>query len=307
MQKGLSDSKTHECVYCCCCCFLSEFSALVPVSCFIYYHTCSGSVHLSCKFTKIFYFFSDFTTDWAVLLRSTGYLFWGCVLLLLLGLQERVPDSPSPAPSLEDHRRPGSHPSSHRSSSVSSSPAHTESSSDRIRASPHTADTHFLLHHFVCLWAVVETLPPSSIQPHITTACPWTTPCSASHPTSPPGLKRETWPTTWATKQQRTKGITPTKVSHSPLQVRVFSSCVSIATRVAQNRSHTIKSWKWEHLNFKVKRSWDVLIQRWTAKCSHLYYVNCSVGGHIFSFLQMEICYCARAKEQTQYFWSRCQ
>lgn len=58
-----------------------------------------------------------------------------CLFLLLLGLQERVPDSPSPAPSLEDHRRPGSHPSSHRSSSVSSSPAHTESSSDRIRAS----------------------------------------------------------------------------------------------------------------------------------------------------------------------------
>ncbi|XP_072266596.1 dachshund homolog 1 isoform X2 [Pyxicephalus adspersus] len=48
------------------------------------------------------------------------------------GSQERVPDSPSPAPSLEDGRRPGSHPSSHRSSSVSSSPARTESSSDRI-------------------------------------------------------------------------------------------------------------------------------------------------------------------------------
>lgn len=47
-------------------------------------------------------------------------------------IKERVPDSPSPVPSLEDHRRPGSHPSSHRSSSVSSSPAHTESSSDRI-------------------------------------------------------------------------------------------------------------------------------------------------------------------------------
>ncbi|XP_060909179.1 dachshund d isoform X12 [Labrus bergylta] len=47
-------------------------------------------------------------------------------------IKERVQDSPSPAPSLEDHRRPGSHPSSHRSSSVSSSPAHTESSSDRI-------------------------------------------------------------------------------------------------------------------------------------------------------------------------------
>ncbi|XP_024258528.1 dachshund homolog 1 isoform X4 [Oncorhynchus tshawytscha] len=47
-------------------------------------------------------------------------------------IKERVPDSPSPTPSLEDGRRPGSHPSSHRSSSVSSSPAHTESSSDRI-------------------------------------------------------------------------------------------------------------------------------------------------------------------------------
>ncbi|KAM9803186.1 dachshund d isoform X1 [Syngnathus typhle] len=55
----------------------------------------------------------------------------GCVLSLQ-GLQERMQDSPSPAPSLEDHRRPGSHPSSHRSSSVSSSPAYTESSSDRI-------------------------------------------------------------------------------------------------------------------------------------------------------------------------------
>lgn len=82
----------------------------------------------------------------------TGYLFWLCVLLLLLGLQERVPDSPSPAPSLEDHRRPGSHPSSHRSSSVSSSPAHTESSSDRIRTSlqtPRTFSTHFVCEQFM--------------------------------------------------------------------------------------------------------------------------------------------------------------
>ncbi|KAM7131183.1 dachshund homolog 1 isoform 4-T4 [Ciconia maguari] len=47
-------------------------------------------------------------------------------------IKERVPDSPSPAPSVEEGRRPGSHPSSHRSSSVSSSPARTESSSDRI-------------------------------------------------------------------------------------------------------------------------------------------------------------------------------
>ncbi|XP_058249307.1 dachshund d isoform X4 [Hemibagrus wyckioides] len=49
-------------------------------------------------------------------------------------IKERVPDSPSPAPSLEDGRRPGSRPSSQRSSSVSSSPAHTESSSDRMQA-----------------------------------------------------------------------------------------------------------------------------------------------------------------------------
>uniref|UniRef100_A0A8C6SJH2 Dachshund d n=1 Tax=Neogobius melanostomus TaxID=47308 RepID=A0A8C6SJH2_9GOBI len=49
-------------------------------------------------------------------------------------IKERIQDSPSPAPSLEDNRRPGSQPSSHRSSSVSSSPAHTESSSDRIPA-----------------------------------------------------------------------------------------------------------------------------------------------------------------------------
>ncbi|XP_052004744.1 dachshund homolog 1-like isoform X3 [Xyrauchen texanus] len=47
-------------------------------------------------------------------------------------IKERVPDSPSPAPSMEDGRRPESRPSSQRSSSVSSSPAHTESSSDRM-------------------------------------------------------------------------------------------------------------------------------------------------------------------------------
>ncbi|KAG9492094.1 hypothetical protein GDO78_000553, partial [Eleutherodactylus coqui] len=56
-------------------------------------------------------------------------------------IKERVPDSPSPAPSLEDGRRPGSHPSSHRSSSVSSSPARTESSSDRIHETPLSTPT----------------------------------------------------------------------------------------------------------------------------------------------------------------------
>lgn len=63
------------------------------------------------------------------------FFLFNCSLFCLDDLQERVPDSPSPAPSLEDGRRPGSHPSSHRSSSVSSSPARTESSSDRIRRS----------------------------------------------------------------------------------------------------------------------------------------------------------------------------
>ncbi|XP_030127351.4 dachshund homolog 1 isoform X4 [Taeniopygia guttata] len=56
-------------------------------------------------------------------------------------IKERVPDSPSPAPSLEEGRRPGSHPSSHRSSSVSSSPARTESSSDRIHETPLSTPT----------------------------------------------------------------------------------------------------------------------------------------------------------------------
>ncbi|MCJ8748036.1 hypothetical protein PDJAM_G00160290 [Pangasius djambal] len=46
-------------------------------------------------------------------------------------IKERVRDSPSPSPSLEDGRRSGSHVSSRQSSSMSSSPAHTESSSDR--------------------------------------------------------------------------------------------------------------------------------------------------------------------------------
>lgn len=66
-------------------------------------------------------------------------------------LQERVPDSPSPAPSLDDGRRSGSHLSSRPSSSVSSSPAHTESSSDRPRMS-FLQPPMILAHSF---WAVV--------------------------------------------------------------------------------------------------------------------------------------------------------
>uniref|UniRef100_A0A3B5MMY9 Dachshund d n=1 Tax=Xiphophorus couchianus TaxID=32473 RepID=A0A3B5MMY9_9TELE len=58
-------------------------------------------------------------------------------------IKERVPDSPSPAPSLEDNRRPGSHPSSHRSSSVSSSPAHTENSYERLSLAGQTLPPGF--------------------------------------------------------------------------------------------------------------------------------------------------------------------
>uniref|UniRef100_A0A8C4SCW6 Dachshund a n=1 Tax=Erpetoichthys calabaricus TaxID=27687 RepID=A0A8C4SCW6_ERPCA len=47
-------------------------------------------------------------------------------------LQERVQDSPSPAPSLEDNQRPASQASSHQSSSVSSSPSPHDSTSEHF-------------------------------------------------------------------------------------------------------------------------------------------------------------------------------
>ncbi|XP_066437384.1 dachshund homolog 1 isoform X10 [Eleutherodactylus coqui] len=79
-------------------------------------------------------------------------------------IKERVPDSPSPAPSLEDGRRPGSHPSSHRSSSVSSSPARTESSSDRIRmsyTSIHFQRQGFPGEHYPEYHTALDSLPSS--------------------------------------------------------------------------------------------------------------------------------------------------
>ncbi|XP_064422704.1 dachshund a isoform X3 [Latimeria chalumnae] len=47
-------------------------------------------------------------------------------------IKERIQDSPSPAPSLDDTQGPGSHVSSHQSSSVSSSPSQHGNSADRI-------------------------------------------------------------------------------------------------------------------------------------------------------------------------------
>ncbi|XP_055499858.1 dachshund a isoform X2 [Leucoraja erinacea] len=51
-------------------------------------------------------------------------------------IKERVHNSLSPEPSLEDSQRPGSHPSSHQSSSISSSPSQHDIASDRISGQP---------------------------------------------------------------------------------------------------------------------------------------------------------------------------
>lgn len=56
---------------------------------------------------------------------------WNFLLCFLL-CQERMPESPSPAPSLEENHRPGSQTSSHPSSSVSSSPSQVDHHSDRM-------------------------------------------------------------------------------------------------------------------------------------------------------------------------------
>ncbi|XP_029462449.1 dachshund homolog 2 isoform X2 [Rhinatrema bivittatum] len=58
-------------------------------------------------------------------------------------IKERIQDSPSPSPSLEDTQRPGSHASSHQSSSVSSSPSQRDNTPDRI-AMPFSCDLLFI-------------------------------------------------------------------------------------------------------------------------------------------------------------------
>uniref|UniRef100_A0A9J7XYZ9 Dachshund d n=1 Tax=Cyprinus carpio carpio TaxID=630221 RepID=A0A9J7XYZ9_CYPCA len=80
-------------------------------------------------------------------------------------IKERVPDSPSPTPSLEDGRRPGSRPSSQRSSSVSSSPAHTESSSDRMQETPMCTPT--ARDSYERLSLAGQTLPPGFPSPFL--------------------------------------------------------------------------------------------------------------------------------------------
>ncbi|XP_044162137.1 dachshund homolog 2 isoform X2 [Bufo gargarizans] len=55
-------------------------------------------------------------------------------------IKERIQDSPSPAPSIEDGQRPGSHASSHQSSSVSSSPCQLDNIADRVTLLPRDGD-----------------------------------------------------------------------------------------------------------------------------------------------------------------------
>ncbi|XP_040298374.1 dachshund homolog 2 isoform X2 [Bufo bufo] len=55
-------------------------------------------------------------------------------------IKERIQDSPSPAPSIEDGQRPGSHASSHQSSSVSSSPSQLDNIADRVNMLPRDGD-----------------------------------------------------------------------------------------------------------------------------------------------------------------------
>ncbi|XP_036030620.1 dachshund homolog 2 isoform X3 [Onychomys torridus] len=51
-------------------------------------------------------------------------------------IKERIPESPSPAPSLEENHHPGSQTSSHPSSSVSSSPSQVDHPSERMEEVP---------------------------------------------------------------------------------------------------------------------------------------------------------------------------
>ncbi|XP_069469044.1 dachshund homolog 2 isoform X7 [Ambystoma mexicanum] len=55
-------------------------------------------------------------------------------------IKERIHDSPSPTPSMEDNPRPGSRASSHQSSSVSSSPSQLDNIQDRIAMLPNMRD-----------------------------------------------------------------------------------------------------------------------------------------------------------------------
>ncbi|XP_073445982.1 dachshund homolog 2 isoform X2 [Dendrobates tinctorius] len=80
-------------------------------------------------------------------------------------IKERIQDSPSPTPSIEDSQRPGSHASSHQSSSVSSSPSQLDNMPDRVNeiqiAIPIIKPTLEKVH------LVGQTLPPGFPAPFL--------------------------------------------------------------------------------------------------------------------------------------------
>nr|XP_040138813.1 dachshund homolog 2 isoform X3 [Ictidomys tridecemlineatus] len=61
-------------------------------------------------------------------------------------IKERIPESPSPAPSLEESHRPGSQTSSHPSSSVSSSPSQMDHQSERMVMMPNNREELIVDH-----------------------------------------------------------------------------------------------------------------------------------------------------------------
>lgn len=225
---------------------------------FNYCHTSSGSVHwvVSSQFFLLF-FFSDDLID---RMSGAAWLYWifilGVCAFIVAGVAGACAGQSLPCPVPRRPPEAGQPPVvPPQQQCVQLAGPHRKLLRQDTCVSPH--NTQFVLHHFVRLWAVVETLLPSSVQPHITTACPWTTPCSASLPTSPLGLKRATWPTTWATKQQHTKGITPTKVSQS-----AYRSEVHTLKSLQQNLSKFMRTKRWESqkivsLKEKRSRTWE--------------------------------------------------
>lgn len=67
------------------------------------------------------------------------------IILCFILYQERIPESPSPAPSLEENHHPGSQTSSHPSSSVSSSPSQMDHHSERMGEWPETSNWETVL------------------------------------------------------------------------------------------------------------------------------------------------------------------
>ncbi|XP_032612113.1 dachshund homolog 2 [Hylobates moloch] len=71
---------------------------------------------------------------------NTVYENFAIFIIVHLNSMERIPESPSPAPSLEENHRPGSQTSSHTSSSVSSSPSQMDHHLERMVMMPNNRE-----------------------------------------------------------------------------------------------------------------------------------------------------------------------